>query len=66
MIQLDTLQQEDKKFSINAQIDERGQGWQKMSYMSSPEAFVQKAETIIKNINSIFTNDEILKETTIE
>ena len=55
-------QQEDKKFSINAQIDERGQGWQKMSYMSSPEAFVQKAETIIKNINSVFTNDEILKE----
>jgi len=48
-------QQEDKKFSINAQVDERGSGWQKMGYMSTAEAFIQQAENIITNINTVFT-----------
>ena len=47
-------QQEDKKFSINAQVDERGSGWQKMGYMSSASSFINQANNIITNIQSVF------------
>ena len=47
-------QQEDKKFSINAQVDERGGGWQKMGYMSSASSFINQANNIITNIQSVF------------
>ena len=50
-------QQEDKKFNINAQVDERGNGWQKMGYMSTSEAFIQQAENIITNINTVFEEE---------
>ena len=52
-------QQEDKKFSINAQVDERGNGWQKMGYMSSPDAFIQQAKNVITNIDAVFTGENI-------
>tara|TARA_B100001029_G_C14661904_1_gene234842 strand:- start:7 stop:522 length:516 start_codon:yes stop_codon:yes gene_type:complete len=49
-------QQEDKKFSINAQV-EGGQGWQKMGYMSSASSFIQQAENIITNISTVFIGE---------
>ena len=52
-------QQEDKKFSINAQVDGSGREFQKMGYMSSANAFIQKAENIIININTVFKGEEL-------
>ena len=51
-------QQEDKKFSINAQVDERGSGWQKMGYMSSASSFINQANNIITNIQNVFNSSE--------
>tara|TARA_B100001250_G_scaffold331828_1_gene297063 strand:+ start:27 stop:533 length:507 start_codon:yes stop_codon:yes gene_type:complete len=50
-------QQEDKKFSINAQVDGSGREFQKMGYMSSANAFIQKAEEIITKIKTVFTGE---------
>ena len=45
---------DDEKFSINAQVDPNGQGWQKMGFMSSSSAFISKAEGIIKQMSVVF------------
>ena len=44
----------DGKFSINAQVDPNGQGWQKMGYMNNATDFVSKAEFIINKMDEIF------------
>lgn len=45
---------DDEKFSINAQVDANGQGWQRMGFMNSSSAFIAKAEGIIKQMSEIF------------